>query len=107
MNKRSFILSAALAGILSAGSTAFSEDTKPMAENAPAAAAKSDKVDAKKTAEPMGECHNMNGCKGKGECGGAAGNSCKGSNGCKGKGWVSMKKKACEGKKGEWQEKKM
>ena len=49
-----------------------------------------------------GECHGVNSCKGKGECGGA-GHSCAGENTCKGKGWVKMTKAECMKKKGKWQ----
>ncbi len=45
-----------------------------------------------------GECHGVNSCKGKGECGGK-GHSCAGKNSCKGKGWVKMNKEDCAKKK--------
>ena len=48
-----------------------------------------------------GECHGVNSCKGKGECGGK-GHSCAGKNSCKGKGWVKMDKDACEKKGGKY-----
>jgi len=47
----------------------------------------------------QGECHGVNACKGKGECGGA-GHSCAGKNSCKGKGWVKMSKADCNSKGG-------
>jgi len=43
----------------------------------------------------LGECHGINGCKGKGECGGK-GHSCAGKNKCAGKGWSKLSKKDCE-----------
>ena len=94
MNKKSLILSAALAGILSAGSSALADEHK------------ADKAEGKKEAAMTGECHGANGCKGHGECAGA-GTSCKGTNACKGKGWNSMTEKDCKAKKGKWQAKKM
>jgi len=53
------------------------------------------------TGTAMGECHGVNSCKGKGECGGK-GHSCAGKNSCKGKGWVKMNKADCEEKGGEF-----
>ncbi|MBP6219186.1 MAG: hypothetical protein KA436_11420 [Oligoflexales bacterium] len=55
---------------------------------------------------PMGECHSINGCKGKGECGGK-GHACAGKNECKGVGWVKMSKADCDAKKGKFVESKM
>lgn len=52
-----------------------------------------------KAEEAKGECHGINSCKGKGECGGS-GHSCAGKNECKGKGWLSMTEKECNEKKG-------
>ena len=52
-----------------------------------------------KAEEAKGECHGINSCKGKGECGGK-GHSCAGKNECKGKGWLSMTEKDCKAKKG-------
>lgn len=48
-----------------------------------------------------GECHGVNSCKGKGECGGK-GHACAGQNSCKGKGWVKMSKDDCEAKGGKF-----
>lgn len=50
-------------------------------------------------ASAMGECHGINACKGKGECGGE-GHACAGNNACKGKGWIQMSKKDCKKKHG-------
>jgi hypothetical protein len=49
--------------------------------------------------EVSGECHGVNSCKGKGECGGK-GHSCAGKNSCKGKGWIKATKAGCDEKKG-------
>ncbi len=48
-----------------------------------------------------GECHGINACKGKGECGGS-GHACGGKNACKGQGWVKLSKADCEGKGGKF-----
>ncbi|HWU43829.1 MAG TPA: hypothetical protein VN132_10335 [Bdellovibrio sp.] len=48
-----------------------------------------------------GECHGVNSCKGKGDCGGK-GHSCAGKNSCKGKGWLKMNKEKCEAAKGKF-----
>lgn len=52
------------------------------------------------TAE-KGECHGINACKGKGECGGP-GYGCAGNNSCKGKGWISLSEADCKAKKGKF-----
>jgi hypothetical protein len=80
---KSIILAAALIGIV--GVAQAKDKTAP----------------AKKAA--TGECHGVNACKGKGDCGGKEGNSCKGTNSCKGKGWTTTTEKACKAKKGQWQ----
>ncbi len=49
----------------------------------------------------MGECHGINSCKGKGDCGGK-GHMCAGKNSCKGKGWLKMKKSECTAKGGNF-----
>ncbi|MBQ49565.1 MAG: hypothetical protein CMP10_19455 [Zetaproteobacteria bacterium] len=41
-----------------------------------------------------GQCHGVNGCKGKGDCSGK-GYTCAGNNSCKGKGWKKMTEKQC------------
>ncbi|EMK02072.1 MULTISPECIES: hypothetical protein [unclassified Leptospira] len=48
-----------------------------------------------------GECHGVNSCKGKSDCH-SNGNSCSGQNSCKGKGWISLTKKECDAKKGDF-----
>jgi len=53
-----------------------------------------------------GECHGVNACKGKGECGGI-GHSCAGKNSCKGKGWVKLSKKECTKQGGKFVAQKM
>jgi len=49
----------------------------------------------------QGECHGVNGCKGKGDCGGK-GYSCAGKNSCKGKGWLKLSKAECDEKGGKF-----
>lgn len=48
-----------------------------------------------------GECHGINACKGKGDCGGP-GYSCAGNNSCQGKGWVKLSKADCTAKNGKF-----
>ena len=43
----------------------------------------------------LGQCHGVNACKGKGDCGGK-GNECAGENSCEGKGWLKMPQSDCE-----------
>lgn len=54
----------------------------------------------------VGECHGVNGCKGKGDCGGVNANgqkhSCAGQNDCKGRGWIGLTKEACDMKGGKF-----
>ena len=42
----------------------------------------------------LGQCHGVNACKGKGDCGGKN-NECAGENSCEGKGWIKMAKSMC------------
>jgi len=42
----------------------------------------------------LGQCHGVNACKGKGDCGGKN-NECSGENSCEGKGWIKMSKAMC------------
>ena len=49
----------------------------------------------------QGECHGVNACKGKGDCGGK-GYSCAGKNSCKGKGWIKLSKAECDEKGGKF-----
>ena len=86
MTKGNLFLTAAVVGLLSAG-TAHSEDAKHAA--APAA----------KDEAAMGHCVGANACKGQGACKQAtkAGkNDCAGKNGCKGKGFLEKTKADCE-----------
>ncbi len=78
-----FIISTAVAGLLSLSSSALRAD-----EHGSAGSAK-------------GECHGVNACKGKGECGGE-GHSCAGKNECKGKGWVTKTEAECKALKGKF-----
>lgn len=79
MNTKSFLVAAAVAGIMSG---AF----------APAVAQADDAAKV--------HCSGVNECKGKGGCK-QAGNDCAGKNGCKGKGWVEMSAKDCKAKGGK------
>jgi uncharacterized membrane protein len=45
-------------------------------------------------------CHNVNECKGKGECGTAT-HDCAGKNACKGKGWISLTEEECKERGGQ------
>jgi len=49
----------------------------------------------------IGECHGVNACKGKGDCGGKS-HACAGKNSCKGKGWTKMAKSDCLDKSGDF-----
>ncbi|MDG0815639.1 BufA2 family periplasmic bufferin-type metallophore [Bdellovibrio svalbardensis] len=80
---------AAISGLLAAGALSVSLQ---------AHGADSQKPDAA-TAE--GECHGVNSCKGKGDCGGK-GHGCAGKNSCKGKGWLRMTKEKCEAAHGKF-----
>lgn len=80
MNK-SVLIAAAVAGLMMTGCS-----TGGSTSNASAAA---------------GECHGVNSCKGKGECGGA-GHACAGKNSCKGQGWIKISKADCDAKGGKY-----
>ena len=90
MDKKIFV-SAALSGLFAMGLAHGEGKAKPAAK--PVA----------KTAE-KGECHGVTSCHGKGECKSDK-NECKGKNTCKGQGWMTMTKKTCDKKKGEWKPK--
>ena len=53
------------------------------------------KKEKKPPNEPKGECHGINKCKGKGQCGGP-GWECAGNNDCKGKGWLTTTAAVCK-----------
>jgi len=80
MKNHKILISAALAGLALAG----------------AANAKEGKAKAKD-----GECHGINGCKGRGECGNKD-HACGGQNACKGQGWLKMTEAQCKAKKGKF-----
>lgn len=85
-NKQVLFVGAALAGLLLANGCAHNkkqESTEPSTEVA------------------TGECHGINSCKGKGDCGGK-GYSCAGKNACKGKGWLKMTQADCAKKGGKF-----
>ena len=80
MNKTA-IVTAALAGLVLAGCATGGNSSDPSLAK--------------------GECHGVNACKGKGDCGGA-GYSCAGKNACKGQGWVKLTKVDCDLKGGKF-----
>lgn len=82
MNKATFV-TAAIAGLMLAG---CASSTKSNSTGSTTMAAE-------------GECHGVNACKGKGDCGGD-GYSCAGKNSCKGKGWLKLSKSDCDAKGG-------
>ena len=82
MNQKNLMLGAALAGLILAGSSI-------------------NQAVASGTEVAKGECHGVNSCKGKGECGGT-GHSCAGKNSCKGKGWVTKTEAECKKLKGQF-----
>lgn len=81
MKKTHMLIGAALTSLALAGATGAKKPAK---------------------AEKDGECHGINGCKGKGECGNKQ-HGCGGQNACKGKGWLKMTEAQCKAKKGKWQ----
>lgn len=96
MDPRKLLLSAALSGLLIG--TACKTGAKSEGGSNEAAATTSSDV-------AMGECHGINACKGKGECGGK-GHSCAGKNSCKGKGWVKADEATCKAKHGKFKKPK-
>ncbi len=62
---------------------------------------KSKAAAAEPKATDKGECHNMNSCKGKGECGGP-GWDCAGNNTCKGQGWITLTAAECKKQGGKF-----
>jgi hypothetical protein len=94
MNNNKGLMMSAVSGMIAAGALSFglhahAEDAKKNSATTPAASA------------AEGECHGVNSCKGKGECGGK-GHSCAGKNSCKGKGWVKATKEECAQKHGKF-----
>ena len=80
---KQFLVTAAIAGLVSAGS--FSSTT--FAKDKPAGGA------------DAGKCVGGNSCKGSSDCGIEGHHTCHGKNDCKGHGWKTMSKKDCEVKK--------
>jgi hypothetical protein len=77
VKQNSFLVKAAILGLVSAASAAPAfAATKPAAEK--------------------GHCVGANACKGKGACKQEAQNDCAGKNGCKGKSFVEKTKAQCE-----------
>lgn len=85
---------AAISGILAAGALTASLRAHAQDTSAPS-----------ETATAEGECHGINSCKGKGDCGGK-GHSCAGKNSCKGKGWLRTTKEECAKQKGKFKAEK-
>lgn len=85
---------AAISGLIAAGALTTSLRAHAQESTPPTGAM---------TAE--GECHGVNSCKGKGDCGGK-GHSCAGKNSCKGKGWLKTTKEECAKQKGKFKEDK-
>lgn len=81
MKKTNLLIGAAIAGLAFAGAAGAKEAPK---------------------ADKAGECHNINGCKGQGDCGNKE-HGCGGQNACKGKGWKKMTAAQCKAKKGKFQ----
>ena len=79
MTKTNLFLSAAVVGLLSAGSAQVA-----MAEG------------AAMEASPKGHCVGANACKGHGGCKQEGKNECGGKNGCKGKSFVEKTKAECD-----------
>lgn len=79
MTKSNLFLSAAVVGILSAGTAQLSLA-----------------ADAKMEASPKGHCVGANACKGHGGCKQEGKNECAGKNGCKGKSFVEKTKAECD-----------
>ncbi|HEX4924643.1 MAG TPA: hypothetical protein VFV50_11175 [Bdellovibrionales bacterium] len=99
MKRNSLLVSAALAGLLGAcQSTAPKSPEEAEMKSLNEAKVVDAPADAAVTAQ-TGECHGINACKGKGECGSPT-YSCAGNNACKGKGWISMTEADCLKKKG-------
>lgn len=82
-SKKSALVASAVAALFA--HAAFADDSAPK---------KADKQGTEKIS-----CTGVNGCKGKGECGGV-GHQCAGHNECKGKGWVSLTEKDCKAQGG-------
>jgi hypothetical protein len=105
LKRHTLLVSAAFAGMLGAcHSTSKSPDEAEMKSlneakviDAPADTQTTTMQPA--ATEAKGECHGINACKGKGDCGGP-GYGCAGNNSCKGKGWLSMTEAQCKEKKG-------
>ncbi|MEQ1878199.1 MAG: hypothetical protein ABL958_16275 [Bdellovibrionia bacterium] len=101
MNSRhSFLVSAAITGMLAACSSQPSSPEETEVKSLNNAKVVDAPATTTATAE-KGECHGINACKGKGECGGP-GYGCAGNNACKGKGWISLSEADCKVKKGKF-----
>ena len=99
MKRNSLLLKAAIAGMLTACSSAPSTPEEAEVKNLNSAKVVDAPAAPAEVAAEKGECHGINACKGKGACGGP-GYSCAGNNACKGKGWISMTEADCKIKKG-------
>ena len=86
MESKKILIGAAFSGLLLVGCHNKNKDS-------------SSSIMAKK--EVKGQCHGINACKGKGECGSKT-HDCGGKNACKGQGWIKMTKKDCDAKGGQF-----
>lgn len=90
LNKKSFLVLAAMSGLLvAAQGCAHKKDGAGRGRG------------GDQGEEFKGECHGVNSCKGKGDCGGK-GYACAGKNACKGKGWKKLAKKECMSSGGKY-----
>src|SRR5258708_55441 len=94
MSKQKLFSAAAMAGLMMSVGCASQKTNAGDANDAAKKAAAT-------PAAITGECHGINACKGKGECGGP-GYGCAGNNACKGKGWLKTTKEECDAKKGKF-----
>lgn len=78
MVKKSYLIAAAVSGLVMASGCTSSQPSADAAQ---------------------GQCHGVNACKGTGDCGGKT-HACHGKNACKGKGWKKMSQADCEAEGG-------
>lgn len=92
------LLQAALSGLILATGACSNQSTQSNSEERRGMGA-----GAGHSSMEKGECHGVNSCKGKGDCGGA-GYSCAGKNSCKGQGWLKTTLDECDERGGDWRE---
>ena len=86
-HKSQILMSAAIAGLIGAGSALTSAVAQAADDSA------------------KGHCMGANSCKGTGGCSQTGKNDCAGKNGCGGKGFLEMTEKDCKAKKAEFEAK--